>query len=309
MTATGDVSIMSNVFERANASGESISGGIVGAAGITVVTATAGGSTTTQVGGALTSTGAVTVSTKLDSATVATGRAIGASFGFVGQGLVTSATTDPTANTTVGGSVGGHDLVQVTSTVTSDASATADAFSVSLGVTAAAAFVTATNAPSVTATAKGASSSANDVVIYAVNNYTGSVYPLLGSSDSFNGKGAHASATQVDVGGLSMGALKVTATDDSSVAAGIAAHGNASVAGALVIAARSPHTAIPTVTMVNVGLAGGASGLSSTLNVGGDVAAYVDDGATVSAAGRQRHGGRLEHGDLDREELWHRRRA
>ena len=87
--------------------------------------------------------------------------------------------------------------------------------------TAAAVFITATNAPSVSATAGGASSTTGDVVIYAVNNYTGSVYPL-GGSDSFNGNGAHASTSQVDVSlGLSIGATVATAEDDSSVAAGI----------------------------------------------------------------------------------------
>ena len=87
VTATGDVSITSTIFERANANGESISGGLGLAAGLTIVSATAGGSTTTQVGGALTSTGTVTVSTTLDSASIATGRAVGASFGAALEGL------------------------------------------------------------------------------------------------------------------------------------------------------------------------------------------------------------------------------
>ena len=283
VTATGNVSITSTVFERANADGKSISGGLGAAAGVTVVKATAGGGTTTQVGGALTSTGTVTVSTTLDSATVATGRAIGVALGGAGNVASVTATTNPGANTTVGGSVGGHGLVQVTSTVTSDAKATADAFSVALGGTAAAVFITATNAPSVSATAGGASSSTGDVLIYAVNNYTGSVYPL-GGSDSFNGNGAHASTSQVDVSlGLSIGATVATAEDDSSVAAGITGGSVSVPSGTLVIASRTPHLALPSVSLVS---GGGASfsGLSSTLNIGGGSSAFIGNGSNVNAS-------------------------
>ncbi len=195
-----------------------------------------------------------------------------------------TATTDPGANTTVGGSVSGHDLVQVTSTVTSDANATANAFAVSLGGAAAAVVITATNSPSVSATAKGASSSNNDVVIYAVNNYTGSVYPL-GGADSFNGNGAHASTTQVDASaGLSVGASVVTAEDHSSAVAGLSGGGTSSVPnGKLVVAARSAHLAVPQILMVSVGLGASFSGIVMNLNIGGDVAAEINNGTTVNA--------------------------
>src|SRR5207302_1256467 len=123
-----------------------------------------------------------------------------------------------------------------------------------------------------------------DVVVRALVNYTGSVYPLGGGDSYDTTKGAHVSSTTVSASLLeAVGLTTITAEDDSSAAAFIAGGGTVSApSGTVVVAARAPHTVNPHQDTLSASFAVDFAGIDAEAKTGGTVAAYVDDGATIA---------------------------
>ncbi|HEX8971092.1 hypothetical protein, partial [Oryzihumus sp.] len=286
MTATGTVAVLSAAYQHVVGDGLSAGLALGASIGFALVHVTAGGSYTTSLGSVNTGASSVLVKTKVDVAGTATGRAIAVAVGGSAVAGFIGATVNPTISSAIGGTARASGNIEVATIVNSTASATSKAFAVGLAGAVGINDVEATLSPTISATAYGAISSGGDVVLRALNNFTGTVYNPGGPlSDSWNNSnGAFAETTQTSVSaGLAVGAAAITATDNTSAAAGVTGGTVTAAGGNVVIASRSPRRAVPTVDMTSIGLATGAGGILSTLNVGGDVAAYVGNGSTVSA--------------------------
>ena len=245
VTATRDVAVKSNSYALAEADGRSL--GVAGGVGIgTVVTlATAAGSVTTAFDGTLSSATSLTVLGTVTARSDATGRAVGgAILGAFGKPTV-RATTTPTVNVRLGGSVTASGAIAASSNVTTAANAIGSVFTVALGVALASVDVTATDSPALSTTVAGGSvvtSTAGSITIAALHNFP---YP---ASPTDRTQGAHAGAEVEGGGTISVGTTAVNAIAAANVDTTVAATATlralgTGAEGTIAIVARSANIA------------------------------------------------------------------
>ena len=284
VAATGAVSVTTLAYEAANGVGWSVAIGLGGARGYPIVNVTAGGSITTKLDGALTSATSLIVRSTATATAAAVGSGVAVAFGGTRVDNEIRATVTPTITSRLGGSAVVTGLVDVGSIVGSDASAEALGVSVALGGAGNKNNVSALLAPDIVAAVRNVTSASGDVVVRALNNYTGSTFPLPGT-DSFDAtRGAHATMKAIQVAlGVTIGETALEAADNSSTTARVLDGASVSAPnGAVVVASRTPHLSVPKIESVSVGPIT-FDGSKVTSIAAGSVRASIDDGATVAA--------------------------
>ena len=215
VTATGDVNVLSNVFQLADTNGLSIAAALGVGVGTVVAIATASGSTTTYFDGTLTGgADTLTVQGTVAATSNSSGRAVGGAIVGAFTGPTIKAETKPTVATRLGGTITTSGDIIAKSDVTTASVAVGSAFTVSLLVAVAKVEVDSTDSPIISTTVSAASlitSTGGDITISALHNFP---YP---TSPTDLTKGAHANADVKGGGTISVGDTTVNAIAGANV--------------------------------------------------------------------------------------------